>query len=69
MKINVKVKPSSGEQSIEDKEGFYLVKLKSRAEDNKANMELLKLLQKHFKKDVRIVSGKTSKNKIVEIED
>jgi uncharacterized protein (TIGR00251 family) len=67
MKINVKVKPSSGEHEIKIREGVYLVKLKSRAEDNKANMELLKLLQKHFKKDVRIVSGKTSKNKIVEV--
>ena len=67
MKIKVKVKPNSKEQSIEKKENFYLVKLKSLPKDNKANLELIKLLKKHFKKDVKIKSGFTSRRKIVEI--
>lgn len=67
MKINLRVKPNSDKQKIEFKEGVYFISLKSRAENNKANIELLKLLKRNFKKEVRIISGKTSKNKIVEI--
>jgi len=67
MKIKVKVKPNSKEQSIEKKENCYLVKLKSPPKDNKANLELIKLLKKHFKKEVKITSGFTSRNKIVEL--
>jgi uncharacterized protein (TIGR00251 family) len=69
MRIKVKVRPSSGRQEIEkvsDEE--YKVWLKGRAEDGKANLELLKMLKKYFGKDVRIVSGFTSRNKVVEID-
>ncbi len=69
MRIKVKVKPFLGQQSVEKKNDFYLVKLKSRPENNKANIELLKLLKKYFKKNVKIKSGFTSRNKIVEVED
>ena len=70
MKIEVKVKPSSGRQAIEKvSDKSYLIHLKKAPEDNKANLELLKLLKKHFKKPVKIARGKTSKNKIVEVED
>ena len=67
MKIKVKVKPNSGKQEIIKKDNFYLVYLQSSPENNKANIELLKLLKKHFKKEVRIKSGFTSRNKFVEI--
>ena len=69
MKINVKVKPNSGREEVKklnDKE--FLVYLKKPAENNKANVELCKLLQRYFKRKVRIKSGFTSKNKIVEID-
>jgi len=69
MIIKIKAKPSSKKQSIKRKEDFYLVKLKSAPENNKANLELIKLLKKHFKKDVKIKSGFTSRRKIVEIID
>ena len=69
MKIKVKVKPSSGEQNVEEKESFYLVKLKSAPENNKANLELIKLLKKYFKKEIKIKSGFSSRNKIIEITD
>ncbi len=69
MKIKIKVKPNSKEQSIEKKEDFYIVRLKSSPENNKANLELIKFLKKHFKKDVKIKSGFTSRKKIVELED
>ncbi|MCK4553021.1 DUF167 domain-containing protein [Candidatus Pacearchaeota archaeon] len=67
MKIKIKVKPNSGKQEIIKKDNFYLIKLKSPPENNKANIELLKLLKKYFGKEVRIKRGFTSKNKIVEI--
>ena len=69
MKLKIKVKPNSGEQSVEKKENFYIVKLKSSPENNKANLELVKVLKKYFKKDVKIKSGFTSRNKILEVLD
>ncbi|MDP2672913.1 MAG: DUF167 domain-containing protein [Nanoarchaeota archaeon] len=69
MKIKIKIKPNSGKQEIIKNEEDYIVCLKSAPENNKANMELVKLLKKYFKKEVKIKSGLTSRNKIVEIED
>jgi len=65
--IKIKVKPGSKIQEIKKEEGKYIVKLKSRAEDNKANLELVKVLKKHFKTEVKIKSGFNSRNKIIEI--
>ena len=68
MFIKIKVKPSSGKQEIEEKEGYYLVHLKSPPEDNKANIELLKILQKYFKtKEIKVKTGFRSKNKTIEV--
>jgi uncharacterized protein (TIGR00251 family) len=69
MIIYVKVKSSSGKQEITKEGESYLVYLKSPPEDNKANVELLKLLHNYFKAKVRIKSGLTSKNKIIEISE
>jgi len=66
MKIKVKVKPNSGEQNVEKiEDDNYLVKLKSVPENNKANLELVKVLKKYFGKEVKIKSGFTSRKKIV----
>lgn len=67
MKIKVKVKPMSEKQSIEKINNKYIINLKQKPEDNKANIELLKLLKKKFKKNVKIIKGLKSKNKVVEI--
>jgi len=70
MRLTIKVKPSSRKQEIikiSDEE--YKVYLKSRAEDNKANIELLKMLKKYFGRQARIIKGARSRNKIVEIID
>jgi len=68
MIIKIKVKPGSREQKIEKtSDSEYEINLKERAEDNKANIELLKLLKRYFNKEARIIEGKTSRNKIVEI--
>jgi hypothetical protein len=67
MKLKLKVRPNSGKQSIEEKEGFYVVNLKSAPENNKANIELIKFLEKHFNKKVVIKAGFNSRKKVVEI--
>jgi len=67
MKLKIKVKPNPGKQEIIKVSEGYKVSLKSSPQNNKANLELLKLLKKEFKKDVKIICGLTSKNKIVEV--
>ena len=41
------------------------VSVRAPAEDNKANIEIIKFFSKLTGKDVRIVSGKTSKKKVL----
>lgn len=68
MKINVIVRASSGRDKIEKLSACeYKVWLKERAEDGKANAELLKILKKYFGKPAKILRGFTSKNKVVEV--
>jgi hypothetical protein len=69
MKINIKVKPNSQEQKIEQIDGLYIVNLKSPPVENKANLELIHLLKKYFKRDVKIISGFSSRKKIIEVPD
>jgi len=70
MILKIKAKPNSGKQEISEKEGVFHVCLKENAEDNKANIELINLLARHFNKpagSIKIIRGKASRNKIVEI--
>jgi uncharacterized protein (TIGR00251 family) len=68
MIIKIKVYPQSGrEEIIKITESEYKVYLKKPAEDNKANIELIKLLSKYFKTPVRVVKGFKCREKIIEI--
>lgn len=71
MKKQVKVKPNSKGQSIEEQpDGSLKVHLKSPPVDGKANQELIALLAERFnvsKSKIRIKSGLSSKTKLVEI--
>ena len=71
MRIQVRVKTSSGKQEIENfGDNRYLVYLKSVPENNEANIELIKLIAKHMgvsSARVKIISGMTSKDKTLEI--
>lgn len=67
MIINIKVKTGSEKQEIVRDGKGYLIYLKSRPVNNEANIELLKLLKKYFKKEARIKSGLRSRTKIVEV--
>ena len=69
--INVKVKPNSSKQEVENfGGGRYLVYLKSEPENNKANMELINILSKELgvpPNSIKIKFGQTSDKKIIEI--
>ncbi|GET38800.1 DUF167 domain-containing protein [Microseira wollei] len=72
MKKQVKVKPNSKRQSIEEQpDGSLTVHLKSPPVDGKANQELIALLAERFnvsKSKISIKSGLASKTKLVEID-
>lgn len=72
MQKKVKVKPNSKVQKIEQEaDGSFIVYLKSPPVDGKANEELIKLLAEKFhvpKSYIRIKSGLSSRQKLVEID-
>ncbi|MEM7713414.1 MAG: DUF167 domain-containing protein [Cyanobacteria bacterium P01_A01_bin.68] len=72
MQINIKVKPNSKEQKIiEEENGSLTIRLKSPPVDGKANEELIKVLSKKYhvpKSYIRIKSGISSRQKLVEID-
>lgn len=69
--IKIKVEPRSSKSGVVGPYGDALkVKLTSPPVEGKANKELIEVLAKAFgiaKKDVEIVSGQSSKNKIVKL--
>jgi len=68
-RITVDVKPGAKENRIERiGEGWYIVSVRAPRKKGKANVEIIKLLQKHFGGRARIVQGFRSTRKIVEIE-
>ena len=70
-KFKIIVKPNSRENKIEglDKErNAYIIRIKARPEDNKANIEVMKFLSKSLKKKARIASGFKSREKVIEVE-
>jgi uncharacterized protein (TIGR00251 family) len=73
MQKKVKVKPNSKQQKIEEQaDGSLTVYLKSPPVDGKANEELIKLLADEFdvpKSHIRIKSGLSSRQKLIEIEE
>ena len=72
MQKQVKVKPNSKKQTIEESaDGSLTVHLKSPPVDGKANKELIELLAKKFdvpKSHIRIKSGLSSRTKLIEID-
>ncbi len=69
--IKIRVEPRSSRAGITGAYGNGLkVKLTSPPVEGKANKELIEILAKEFKitkKNVEIISGKTSKNKVVRL--
>lgn len=71
-RLQVKVKPNSKKQAIEQSsDGSFTAHLKSPPVDGKANRELIELLAQQFnvpKSYIRIKSGLSSRNKLIEID-
>ncbi|MBS3075122.1 YggU family protein [Candidatus Pacearchaeota archaeon] len=68
MILHIKIHPNSGrEEIIKLSEDSYKVYLKKQATGNKANIELLKFLKKYFSKDIKIIKGLKSRNKVIKI--
>lgn len=71
MKISVKVKPRSKENNVEKiGDNDYVVKVKDPAKENKANFAVMEVLSSYFNvpfSAIRLVSGRTSKQKVFEI--
>jgi len=71
MIINVRVKTRSSQQKIvKFGDNRFLIYLTEDPENNKANIELIKLLSKHFgvpAKNVVFKHGMTSPDKVLEI--
>lgn len=71
MIVRIMVKTSSSNPHVEDfGGGNLLVYLSSEPENNEANIELIQMLSKHYGthwKNIKIKSGMTNKNKLVEI--
>ncbi|MEK6972749.1 MAG: DUF167 domain-containing protein [archaeon] len=67
MIINAKVIPNSKGFGIcfDSDKDLFKIHLKSRPEEGKANLELVKELRKLCNCEVRILKGKTSKNKAI----
>lgn len=71
MKINVKAKPNSREEKVDKiDENNYMVSVKEMPEKGKANEAIRNALAVYFKiasSRVKIISGYSSRNKIIEI--
>lgn len=67
MQIKAKVHANSSKEEIKKEGGDYEVWVKEKPIHGKVNIHLVKMFKKYFKKEVRIKSGLTSRNKIIEI--
>ena len=70
MKIKVRVNPHSSRDEVMKTSDGYVVRVKAQPKEGKANVAVIKLLAEYFgvtKSSVRITSGLSGRNKIVEI--
>ncbi len=68
MKLNIVVQRGTG--AIEEKNGKLMVYTNEKRENNRANVDVIKQIAKYFsvpQTAVRIVSGFTSRKKLVEV--
>lgn len=66
--IEIKVVPGAKEEGIVEGNPL-VVKVKEVTEKGKANEAVIKLLSRYFKAKVRIIRGKKSRHKLIEIEE
>ena len=68
MLLEVKVVPNSREFKVENKGGEWKIFLTEPAERNKANVELVKRMEKITGRRVRLLRGGKGRKKVLEIE-
>lgn len=71
-KIKIYVTPNSKKFAIKGFDSWrnaWLISVRGKAEKGKANKELISELCQFFDKEVRIISGEHSREKVVEIAD
>ena len=65
----VRVKPNSPETKIlSQSDSEIILAVAAPAEQNKANIELIKFLGKHLNGDIKILRGLTSKTKLIRVQ-
>jgi uncharacterized protein len=70
MRYSVIVKSNAAKNEIISFEkNVYKVSIKAAAKDGKANLELVKFMSKKLGKKIKLVSGFTSKTKMIEALD
>ena len=70
MRIIVDVKPKSKKELVDQvSEDHFLVYTHAPASKGKANVAVIKLLKKHFDKQVSLISGHTSSRKLFMVEE
>jgi hypothetical protein len=74
MRINVTIKPNStkGPLITPQEDGSLTIYIREIAADGQANNALIKILSKHYniaKSNITIISGHTSKRKIIELKN
>ena len=66
--FKVVIKPNSQNNQItgfDKSKNAYIIKIKAKAQDNKANIELIRFLSKVLGKSAKIKSGFKSREKII----
>jgi len=66
--FKIVVRPNSSKNEIlgyDAAKGAYRVNIKAKAEDNKANIEVIKFLSRLLRKRVRIVKGLKNREKVI----
>ena len=67
-KLELRVIPHSSQLKLIEENNQLKLYLTAVADDNKANLQLIKFFKKEYDLKVRIVSGMKSRNKVVEIQ-
>lgn len=70
MRIEVKVFPKSSREELVEKDGVIKAYVKAPPDKGKANKAVVGLVSKAYgvrKSDVKIVTGRTSRSKVLEI--
>jgi uncharacterized protein (TIGR00251 family) len=68
--INIKIIPNAKKEEVKEEEGRLKIHVRAPAVDGKANKALIELLAAHFnvkKKDIAIIKGELSRDKVVSI--